>query len=51
MVHMVPRTTSAASEGRPPTNVGNVTVRYTVKTSTDVNIGSAVKTFQVENQG
>jgi hypothetical protein len=51
VVHMVPRTTSATSEGRPPTNVGNVTVRYTVKTVTDVNIGSAVKTFQVENQG
>jgi hypothetical protein len=26
-------------------------VRYSVKTTTDVNIGSAVKTFQVENQG
>lgn len=51
VVHMVPRSSMAASDGRPPAVVGNVTVRYSVKTTTDVNIGSAVKTFQVENQG
>jgi hypothetical protein len=51
VVHLVPRTTPVVNDGKPPTIVGNVTVRYSVKTTTDVNIGSAVQTFQVENQG
>ncbi len=51
IVQMAPRSTNTANDGRPPVNVGNVTVRYYVKTTTDVNIGSAVKTFQVENRG
>jgi hypothetical protein len=52
VVQLVPRLTAPPSENRsPPTSLGNVTVRYSVKTTTDVNIGSAVKTFQVENEG
>lgn len=51
LVHMTPRVQSAADAAHPPTNVSNVTVRYSVKTTTSVNIGSAVKTFQVENHG
>lgn len=51
VVQMVPRTATSSKESRPPTAIGNVTVRYSVKTTSDVNIGSAVKTFQVENQG
>jgi hypothetical protein len=51
VVHMVPRTAMPANDNHPPINVGNVTVRYSMKTTTDVNIGGAVKTFQVENQG
>jgi len=51
VIHMVPRAESPADAARPPTNVSNVTVRYSVKTTTSVNIGSAVKTFQVENHG
>jgi hypothetical protein len=52
VVHMVPHTAVPASdEHRPATRVGNVTVRYSVKTVTQANIGSSVTTFQVENQG
>lgn len=51
VVHMVPRTATTAKESGPPTPIGNVTIRYSVKTTSEVNIGSAVKTFQVENQG
>ncbi len=51
VVQMVPRTATSSKESRPATAIGNVTVRYSVKTTSDVNIGSAVKTFQVENQG
>jgi hypothetical protein len=35
----------------PETKVGNVRLRYAIKSMTEVNIGSAVKTFQVENKG
>jgi hypothetical protein len=51
VVHLVPRTTPVVNDKKPPTIVGNVTVRYSVKTTTDVNIGSGVKIFEVENQG
>jgi len=52
VVHMVPRAAVPANdEHRPATKVGNVTVRYSVKTVTQANIGSSVTTFQVTNQG
>jgi hypothetical protein len=51
VVQMVPRTETSAKDSRNPTAIANVTVRYSVKTTSDVNIGSAVKTFQVENEG
>jgi len=35
----------------PATKVSNVKVRYSVKATTSVNVGSAVRTFEVENQG
>jgi hypothetical protein len=41
---------SGASLGKPPIVVSNIRVRYTVNSQTEVNIGSAVKTFQVVNQ-
>lgn len=31
--------------------VGNVRVRYTVEARTEVNVGSAVKTFEIQNKG
>jgi hypothetical protein len=35
----------------PTVTVGNVKVRYTIKAVTTATIGSAVKTFQIENKG
>jgi len=37
--------------GQPETKVSNVRVRYTIKSLTEVNVGSAVGTFQVDNRG
>ncbi|HKT88050.1 MAG TPA: hypothetical protein VJQ59_06420 [Candidatus Sulfotelmatobacter sp.] len=51
IIAMVPRNTTPATPGHPPINLANVTVRYSVKSTTDVNIGSAVKTFEVANKG
>jgi hypothetical protein len=49
---MVPRPEpKKAGPGRPPIAVTNIRVRYTINTPTEVNIGSAVKTFQVVNRG
>jgi hypothetical protein len=42
---------AAANPGGPVSVVSNIRIRYTVNTQTDVNIGSAVKTFQVINKG
>jgi hypothetical protein len=36
---------------RPEAAVSNVRVRYSVKTTTEADVGSAVKTFQVANKG
>jgi hypothetical protein len=49
---MVPKPdkTAAGSHG-PPTVVSNIRVRYTVNSPMEVNIGSAVRTFQVVNKG
>jgi hypothetical protein len=44
----VPRKTSSESD-HPEIQVGNVSVRYSMKTTTAANIGSGVKTFQVIN--
>jgi len=44
----LPRKTRTESD-HPEIAVGNVLVRYSMKTTTAANIGSAVKTFQVEN--
>lgn len=49
IIRMVPL--SARSADGPTKTVGNVTVRYSVKTVMATNIGSAVKTFQIVNQG
>ncbi len=37
--------------GQPPVRIGNVSVRYTLKTETVVDVGSGVKTFQIVNRG
>ena len=40
-----------ARPARPAVLVSNIRVRYTINTRTQTNVGSAVKTFQVVNQG
>ena len=47
---MIPPPTPAEPE-RPDVKIGNVTVRYTVKTQAVAEIGGAVKTFDVVNKG
>lgn len=52
VIHMLPLSAStAAEEHHPEIKIGNVTVRYSVKTMTQANIGSTVRTFEVENKG
>jgi hypothetical protein len=41
----------AAKLDRPPVTVSNVRVRYALKTTTTVNVGSAARTFQIVNTG
>ncbi|HET7213401.1 MAG TPA: carboxypeptidase regulatory-like domain-containing protein [Terriglobia bacterium] len=52
VIRMVPTAPQPArlSSG-PPVAVSNISVRYSAKTSSAVNVGSTVKTFQVENEG
>lgn len=51
IARMVPVVHTDSSLNRPAVVVANVRVRYSVKTTTIANVGSAVKTFQVENKG
>ena len=51
-VSMVPLVESVLPPvNRPTTMVANLRVRYSIKATTAVNIGSTVKTFQVQNTG
>jgi hypothetical protein len=51
IAHMVPLPTKPAPVNHPEIKVGNVRVRYSIKAMTEFNVGSAVKTFQIENKG
>jgi len=52
VVRMVPNSVPVPTvSDRPTIKVGNLRVRYSLKTMTAVNIGSVVKTFQIENKG
>jgi hypothetical protein len=51
VVHLAPLSSTAAPDNKPQVKVANVRVRYTVKALTDLNVGSAVKTFEIENKG
>jgi hypothetical protein len=51
VVHLVPLSNGAALKSQPQRKVANIRVRYTVKGMTELNVGSAVKTFEVENKG
>jgi uncharacterized membrane protein (UPF0127 family) len=50
VIRLVPLSTNSVSENQPVIKVANVRIRYTVKASTELNIGSAVKTFEIENK-
>ncbi len=52
VAQMVPLVGSvSAPANRPATTVANLRVRYSIKATTVVNIGSGVKTFEVQNTG
>ena len=51
VVHMLPIPGVAPSTPRPTVKVANVRVRYSGRLMTEFNVGSAVKTFQIENKG
>jgi len=52
IVHLVPLSENAANvSNRPAIIVGNVRVRYSTMAMKTVDVGSAVRTFQVENAG
>jgi hypothetical protein len=52
IAHMAPLSARPAkAAGQQDVKVGNVRVRFSIKNLTDVNIGSAVKIFEIENKG
>src|SRR5277367_2266428 len=51
VVHLLPRSNNPAPQQKPEVKVTNIRVRYTVKAETELNVGSAVKTFEIENKG
>jgi hypothetical protein len=51
IVHMLPLASVAPSTIRPAVKVANVRVRYSGRAMTELNVGSAVKTFQIDNKG
>jgi hypothetical protein len=51
IVQLIPLSKSTDAPNRSAIAVGNVRVRYSIKAMRTVNVGSAVKTFQVENVG
>jgi hypothetical protein len=51
IVHLVPLTSNATAQSPPATKIANVRVRFTVEGTTELNVGSAVKTFEIQNKG
>lgn len=51
IVHLVPLAAKATSTDGPQHKVTHVRVRYTIKAMTELNVGSAVKTFEIVNKG
>jgi len=52
VVHMVPLPRPVKTDSKQPaTMISNIRVRYSVKTTGEANVGSAVKTFEVPNKG
>ena len=51
VVHLVPLMSAASAKSQGAVKVSNVRVRYTFHAMTEMNVGSAVKTFEVVNKG
>ena len=51
IIHLAPVENKPMPTDQPRLKLSNVRVRYTEKTQTDFNVGSAVKTFEVQNKG
>jgi hypothetical protein len=51
IVHLKPLADQVTSQSQPPMKVTNVRIRYTVQAMTEVNVGSAVTTFEIQNKG
>jgi hypothetical protein len=51
VVSLVPLSSEPLAQNQPQIKVSNVRVRYTTKAMSELNVGSAVKTFEVQNKG
>jgi hypothetical protein len=52
IVHLAPLSPQAVrAQEQQQTKVGNVRVRFSIKNQTEVNIGSAAQTFEIQNKG
>lgn len=51
IVHLAPLDNKPVPADQPKVKLSNVRVRYTEKTKSEFNVGSAVKTFEVPNKG
>jgi hypothetical protein len=51
IVHLTPIENKPVTKDQPLMKLSNVRVRYTVSAQTELNVGSAVKTFEVQNRG
>lgn len=51
IVHLAPLVDTAPAKDQPTVKLSNVRVRYTVHSQTELNVGSAVKIFEVQNRG
>ena len=51
IVHLAPLSSNTAPQNQPEVKVANVRLRYTAKTMAELNVGSAVKIFEIENKG
>ena len=50
IVYLTPVSRPVPAPGQPAVKVANIRVRYTVEAMTELNVGSAVKTFEVQNK-
>jgi len=51
IVYLVPLTAEVTAQGKPAVRVTNMRVRFTVDAMSELNVGSAAKTFEIQNKG